>query len=410
MVLSGTIIAIAQEKPTVYINCATVNTRCHRDYLFQTITNCAFVWDAEHADVQVLITEKPNSTGGVRVTQEFTGMKSLAGRKDTLWFDATVGQTDEFIRTRMAETIQQGLLFQFRGTSWQHLFKVQQAKIDTMASSSLPKKDKWNYWNFTPGVQGYVEGQSNSFFIEVGGTFTAQRITPKHKFIVNSKYETKHSSIDLKDESISMSIRRYAILPLYARSISEHWSIGVTGQLETNEYANISSSYRVAQLVEYNIFPYRINAQKQLRFVYQLGVQHFIYYDSTIHNSLKETKPYHRVSIITDITRNWGSVRNSLQYNAYLDNMDQDRITFSSLMSIRVAKGLFFFIEGQFDIVHDQISLLKNDLDDNVYILGGQQLPTKSYFWAEFGINFNFGSRFNSIVNPRMGQIDELGF
>jgi hypothetical protein len=255
-----------------------------------------------------------------------------------------------------------------------------------------------------------VEGQSNSFFIEAGATFTAQRVTPKHKLIINSKYETKHSSIDLKDESISMSIKRYAVLPLYARSISEHWSVGVTGRFEVNEYANISSSYRAAPLIEYNIFPYSINAQKQLRLVYQLGVQHFSYLDTTIYNSLKETKPYHRVSVVTDITRNWGSVRNSLHYNTYLDHIEVNRITFTSLMSIRIAKGLFFFVEGQFDIVHDQISLLKNDLDDNVYILGGQQLPTKSYFWAEFGINFNFGSRFNSIVNPRMGQIDELGF
>ena len=32
----------AQQKPNVYINCATTQTRCYRDYLYQTIDNFIF--------------------------------------------------------------------------------------------------------------------------------------------------------------------------------------------------------------------------------------------------------------------------------------------------------------------------------------------------------------------------------
>jgi hypothetical protein len=47
-------------------------------------------------------------------------------------------------------------------------------------------------------------------------------------------------------------------------------------------------------------------------------------------------------------------------------------------------------------------------LNDNVYLPGGYQLPTKNCVTAEFGVPFAFGSLFGNIVNPRMGQIDEI--
>jgi hypothetical protein len=141
-----------------------------------------------------------------------------------------------------------------------------------------------------------------------------------------------------------------------------------------------------------------------------VGWQHFGYSDTTINNRLKENRLYNRLAVITDITRNWGSIRSSVQANAFLDNWKQNRITFNSFVSLRVAKGLNFFVEGRFEIVNYQISLLKNPLSDNVYLLGGHQLPTKNYFAAEFGVLFTFGSLFSNIVNPRMGQIDEIDF
>ncbi|WP_028526897.1 hypothetical protein [Runella limosa] len=407
MLLSGN--TFSQTKPAVFANCATQNTRCYRDYLVQTITNCSFVWDAANADVQILITEKPNSTGGVRLNLEFTGMKTLVGKKDTLFCDIPQGQTDDFTRTNLVETIQLGLLHIFHHTLWQGVFKAQRVE-GTAQETQKSLTDKWNYWNFTPGINGYTEGQSNSLFLRLNAEIAIRRVTDKSKFILNGRYSSKRNSITLDDEKLAMHINSLNFIPLYVRSLNNHWSVGVTGQYQQDEYKNLLSSYRIAPVLEYNIFPYTANAQKQLRIVYQAGLHNFTYYGTTIFNKNQERKPYQRLTVITDITRNWGSLRGSIQSSSFLDYLKQNRLTFTSLIAIRIAKGLSFNVEGQFELVNDQISLLKEPLNGNVYILGGQQLPTKSYFWAEFGFTYTFGSIFSSIVNPRMGQIDEIEF
>ncbi|WP_444660179.1 hypothetical protein [Flavobacterium columnare] len=271
-------------------------------------------------------------------------------------------------------------------------------------------KDPWNHWNFTPGINGYFEGQSNSFFLEFDKELTVLRITNENKFILNAEQGTKYSSYTLDGEKIAINIHKFNAIPLYVKSINEHWSAGITAQYQMDEYKNIQNSYRAAPVIEYNIFPYSINAQKQLRLVYQAGVHYFDYFDTTIHDKEKETKAYNRIAIITDITRNWGSIRSSIQGNAFLDDWSQNRFTFATFLSLRIAKGLSFTIDGKFEIVNDQISLLQTPLEDNVYLLGGQQLATKNYYWAQFGILYTFGSIFSSTVNPRMGQIDEIDF
>jgi hypothetical protein len=401
----------SQARPNVFVNCATTETRCFRDYLYQTISNCNFVWDAAIADVQVLVSEKPSAAGGMLLTLEFTGMNTLKGKSDTLTQEIPQGATDEFIRTHICTTIQQGLQYVFHHSPWHKLFDAQMAVLEKGSDTIETKpKDPWNHWNFTPGINGYFEGQSNSFFLEFNKELTVLRITNENKFILNAQQGTKYTSYTLEGEKISININKFNAIPLYVKSINDHWSAGITGQYQMDEYKNIKNSYRVAPVIEYNIFPYSINAQKQLRLAYQAGVNYFEYFDTTIYDKENETRAYNRLAIITDVTRNWGSIRSSIQGNAYFDDWSQNRITFTTFLSLRIAKGLSFTIDGKFEIVNDQISLLKNPLADNVYLLGGQQLATKNYYSAEFGLIYTFGSIFSSTVNPRMGQIDEIDF
>lgn len=401
----------AQTKPTIFINCSTNETRCYRDYLFQTLSNCHFVWDATNAQVQILVTEKANSQGGFRVNFEFTGMNELAGKKDTLWFDLPQGQTEEYVRTRMVATISKGLAFLFHHTSYEKVFEAQPVAFkENPVASVETTKDPWNLWNFTAAIEGYTEGQSSYLFYNVEPKLTARRITPQDKFVLNLQQGFKRNSYTIDGERASILVKSLDAISLYARALGEHWSIGGMAHYRRNEYTNLRHSLRVAPLLEYNVFPYSKNMIKQMRFVYQAGVQTFGYFGKTIFDKTTETLPYHRLTLLTDITRNWGSVRGSVQSSSYLNDLRKNRLSFVSEVSFRLAKGLFFSVTGQFEVVNDQISLLKNPLNDTIYLLGGQQLATKNNFWAEFGLNYTFGSKFNSIVNPRMGYLDEVWF
>jgi hypothetical protein len=409
ILLSGKM--FSQTKPAVFINCATTETRCYRDYLFQTLSTCQFVWDATNAQVQILVTEKINSQGGFRVNIEFTGMNELTGKKDTLWFDLSQGQTEEYIRTTMATTIAKGLAFLFHHTPYESAFEVKTAETQHNPVASLkPPKDPWNLWNFTAAIEGYTEGQSNYVFYNIEPKFTARRISPQHKFVLNLQQGYKRNSYTIDGQRQAILVKSADAIALYAYALGEHWSVGGMTHYRSNEYTNLRHSFRLAPLIEYNLFPYSKNMVRQMRFVYQAGIQTFAYRGETIYNKIKETLPYQRLTLLTDITRNWGSIRGSVQSSSYLNNLRKNRLSFVSEVSFRLAKGLFFSVTGQFEVVNDQISLLKNPLSDTVYLLGGQQLATKNNFWAEFGLNYTFGSKFSSIVNPRMGYLDEVWF
>lgn len=141
---------LAQLKPSIFVNCATSETRCYRDYLFQKLSNCHFVWDASTANVQVLITEKRNSLGGFRINLEFTGMNQLAEKKDTLYFDLLQSQTEEYIRNAMVTHISKGLSYLFHHTIYENIFKIQTNDSVLEIPSIVPESvDKWKAWNFT---------------------------------------------------------------------------------------------------------------------------------------------------------------------------------------------------------------------------------------------------------------------
>ncbi|WP_109744546.1 hypothetical protein [Arcicella aurantiaca] len=403
---------MSQSTANVFINCATTETRCYRDYLFQTLSNCNFVWDANNADVQILVSEKQNSQGGFRINFEFTGMKTLFGKKDTLWFDLPQGQTEEFIRTNIVQQISKGLNYLFHHTIFAQSFDIKPLAIlkTEPKPNQAQQHDPWNLWNFTASVEGYIEGQSNYLFYNIEPKFTARKITPKHKWVLNIQQGFKQNSYTINEEKQSILVKSLDIIPLYAGSINEHWSWGAMIHYRTNEYVNLKSSVRIAPIIEYNIFPYSKNLVKQMRLAYQIGLQKQRYLGETIYEKLEETLPYQRLALLTDITRNWGSIRGTVQSSSFLNDLQKNRLSFSSEFSFRLAKGLFFNVNGQFEIINDQISLLKKPLADDVYLLGGQQLATKNNFWGEFGLTYTFGSKYNSIVNPRMGYLDEVWF
>ena len=407
--LSGSV--WAQQKPNIYINCATSTTRCYQDYLLQSLYTCNFVRDASSATIQVLVTEKPNSQGGYRINFEFTGMNELVGKKDTIFFDLPQGQTEEYVRSMIVTHLSKGLSFLLHHTAFEKAFDAKVNESFVQADSGyIENRDLWKGWNFTAAFEGYMEGQSNYLYYNVGPKIAIRKITPKHKLVVNIQQGFKKNSYTIDEIKQSILIKSLDIIPLYARSINEHWSVGGIMHYRSSEYSNIKSSIRIAPLLEYNLFPYSKNTIKQIRFVYQAGVQSFDYYGESIWNKIQETLPYQRLAILTDVTRNWGSIRGSVQSSSYLNDLTKNRLSFVSECSFRLAKGLFFNITGQFEMVNDQISLLKNPLDETTYLLGGQQLATKNNFWAEFGISYNFGSKYTSIVNPRMGSLDEVWF
>jgi hypothetical protein len=94
--------------------------------------------------------------------------------------------------------------------------------------------------------------------------------------------------------------------------------------------------------------------------------------------------------------------------NTFLDNYLQNRFTARLDLSVRLAEGLNFMIDGSTSLVNNQISLLKKELPEEVYLLDGAMLPTRFLYEVRIGLKFTFGSSNSSIINPRIENIGRI--
>lgn len=386
----------------VFINCATWG--CFEDYLKTELTFFDFVRDRFQADVQLLIIRQQSANGGSQYTIDFIGQKEFIGMGDTLKMFTKQADTDDMIRNQLLRVIKLGLI---RFAARSPLAEQVSVSFQQRAQSALTQQaDSWDAWIFNVGMWGNFEGESNRFFLWMNSFASAKRITADSKIIVSGFYRRNTNQYTIDGEEKSATTQGYGANGLYAKSLSEHWSIGLTYMGEHSVFRNIHFSHRVAPALEYNIFPFSENTRRQLRFVYELGYQHFTYIDSTIFDHITEARPYHRASVLTEITQPWGSINAVLQGYTFLDNFAQNRLQLRGEINLRIVEGLSIQAWGAASLVNDQISLSKAVANNDAVLLGGRQLPTTFSYFSGIGINYTFGSIFNTVVNPRLGQLD----
>jgi len=69
-----------------------------------------------------------------------------------------------------------------------------------------------------------------------------------------------------------------------------------------------------------------------------------------------------------------------------------------------VWKGFSFYVSGDYEMVHDQLSIAKGDLTDEEIYLRLKQLATTYSYYISVGISYSFGSSLRGAVNPRFGD------
>ena len=71
--------------------------------------------------------------------------------------------------------------------------------------------------------------------------------------------------------------------------------------------------------------------------------------------------------------------------------------------NVRLFKGFSFNMNGNYNITNNQISLPAGNLTVEEILLRQQQIKSGYNYFFSAGINYTFGSMFNSVVNPRFG-------
>ena len=373
---------------------------CDLEFLKHEITFVNYVRDRTEAQVYILASNQNTGSGGTNHLLFFIGQKEFVGKNDTISYSTRIDATADEIRNKNIQMIKIGLIPYVAKTPM-----IDNISISYDATESKEEvKDKWNSWVFQFDASSYLNGEKSYSYFSGNSGLSASRITEKSKIEISTGYYYNKNKYDTGDEIIeSVSKSAWGSL-LIVKSLTNHWSAGISLDCNNSTYSNIDFSYNIYPAIEYNIFPYSESSRKQIRIKYNIGFESNNYTDTTIYLKTKENLLGESLGIAFKTIQKWGSISMSVSGENYLHDFSKNSLYTSSTISLKIVKGLSFNLSGSYYFIHNQISLRKEGASVEEILLSQRQLATSYSYYCSVGLQYTFGSIFNNVVNPRFGN------
>ena len=420
----------AQESPArqnlrVFLDCQGYMPGCDFDFFRTSIDWVDWVRDRQDADVHVLVTTQPTGAGGQQYTLNLIGRGRFDGRSDTLTYNAAPAAPRDEQRHRLGNTMELGLAPFAARTSVAPRLRISMVETEggeEAEAQTSPEHDPWNYWVFRINGNSFFQGESSYTFVNLGGGFSATRVTPGWKlgFRISGNYSQNRYRLSTGNTTTFQ--RSYYLNTLTAKSLSPHWSAGLVSSTSTSTYSNYDLTVRVAPGVEYDLFPYSESTRRQLTFLYTLGLHYYNYTEPTVFRKLEDRLVDQTLNVSLDLRQPWGSVSIGTQGTQYVNwspgpdapaelqsETSKYRISVFGSTSIRLVKGLSVNMFVNYDRVHDQFALPAGGATDEEILLRLRQLQTDYRYFGSIGLSYTFGSIHNNVVNPRFNAYDSGG-
>ena len=400
--------ARAQDAPAgppvrVYLDCSG----CDSEYVRTEIGFVEYVRDRTAADVHLLITFQSTGAGGRSYTLNYIGRERFAGVNDTLQYVSSGDATSDVIRQGLTHMIELGLV-RFAATTRvaPRLEVAFDAPDDSLAAAQPATRDPWDFWVFSIRTNGFFDGESTRTNLRLGGGLSASRTTEAWKFEFQIDGSYREGRIEIDDSTTVDDFNRsYTAETLLVKSIGPHVSLGFSAGLESTTFGNQKLVARLAPAVEYNIFPYDESTRRQFTFTYTIGGSSFDYREITIFGRTEETLGSHSLSAAYSTRQPWGSSSLSANASQFLHDTGKYRFVVSGSTSIRLLRGLSLNFGGSYNLIRDQLSLPARDATPDEILLRQRQVATAYRYFLNFGVSYNFGSLFSTVVNPRMRRL-----
>lgn len=370
------------------------------DYIRKEIPYINYVRDIRDADLYIITTYQRTGAGGYEYTYFITGQKSFTGMRDTLTFIADPDETEESRRQKEVNTLKMGLMRYVAKTPLAKYLRISFSEPMSETVSS----DKWNSWVFRSSLNGYLNGRKTYKSNYVSGNISASRITEEWKININARYYTNNSKYIIGDEIVKSHSDSKYLSSLVVKSLSDHWSVGGSATIGSSSYSNKEFYFNFMPGIEYDLFPYSESTRRQLRILYSAGINLVQYTDTTIYDKIKENLWLHSLSAAYEVVQKWGSIDFTLTYSNYLHDWSKNNLSIDGYLSLRVAKGLNITFGGGASLIHDQLSLVKQNLSYDEILLQRKEIATQYEYFTSFGLTYTFGSIYNNVVNPRFGN------
>jgi hypothetical protein len=370
------------------------------DFFKKEIPYINYVRDIKVADVYIITTDENTGSGGYVSTFFIVGQGKYKSMADTLKCSFSPDETQDSRRARQVKTLKMGLMRYVAKTPLAQYLNINFSEPLSETVSS----DKFNSWVYSASMYASSYGQKSYNYTYVDGTLSANRITEKSKFESSISLDLQTNKNVYIDTTYKSTIREEYLYLRYVKSINDHWSAGGLTNIQTSSYSNYDLSLKIMPGIEYDIFPYSQSTRRQLRLLYNVGIEINKYSEVTTLNKFRETLPKQTLSANLSLIQKWGSVNTSLTWSNYFFNWNYNNLRLNMNANLRIVKGLSFNMSGSFAFVHDQISLpLGVSTLEDVLLQRKMQATDYSYY-TYFGFTYTFGSIYNNVVNPRFGN------
>ncbi len=413
LVLVSALVALEQEKPApaadtaarlkVFYDCSDFG--CYDEYLREEIDFVDYVRDRSDADVHVLVTSAQTGARGREYTLSFIGQGQFAATSRILKSTTEASDSDDRIRRGLGTALTVGLLSYIAPESIPAGLSVEAQLASGVVQAGSADNDPWNRWIYSVNGFAVLEAEESTRRRNWGLSFGADRITPAWKITFGSDFNQQRQQFDLdEDEPFAVERRNRAFYGLVVRAMGEHWSAGFRGQVRSSTFDNARLDVELAPAIEWNFFPYSMYTRRQLRVQYAAGGVLRRYYEETLFGKLDETRAGQELSTTYEQREPWGTLEGRIEWSNYFPGLSTNRVRVDGEVDLRITRGLSVSVEASASRIRDQLSLPRRNATPEEVFLRLRQLRSGFETDVEFGIEYQFGSRFASIVNPRFGR------
>lgn len=373
---------------------------CDNTYMRQNLGNVQFVRDQDLSDVHLFFVTQRNGSGGRSYEIDFIGKNEFENINYKLSFSTDSNMTSDDVRKRTLEYIKLGLVrFWIANDNMANVsVSVPSPETETEEKDEV---DPWNFWVFRIGANGFFNGQESNKSSNLNFNMSARRVTEKNKFSFRVNFGENKSTFTFDGEDIVAINNNKSLNVSDVISINDHWSYGLFGNIGTSTYSNFDLFWRLRPALEYNFFRYAESAKKQLILSYRNGLVYNKYIERSVFAEEKELLFQHSFLLGGSVRQEWGNINGEASFNQYLHDTTLNSIGFFLGASVRVFKGFNFNVSGNYRITRDQINLPAGDVSLEELLLQQQQLQSGYNYFVSVGFSYQFGSIYNSIVNPR---------
>lgn len=380
---------------------------CDREFLVSEMTWVNWMRERQDADFHLLVTAEQTGSGGRLYTVVAIGQRAFAGQADTLTFTTNPNDSNDIVRRSLLRVFGQLMLpHAARGPLASRLSIAFAAAPAGAPAAAAAARDNWNFWTFSLSGNGFLNGESNQSSSNTWTSVNANRTTEEWKIRTGANFSYDESEFQIDSVTTFTTIQRnFGVSAMVAKSLGDHWSAGGQAGSSRQDFRNTDLSTQLSGAVEWDFYPYDQFARRKFAVLYTVGVRAINYADTTIYGKTAETRPLHTLDATYAARQRWGSANVTLYGSQYLDGLSYYNAGLRGSVDVRLGRGFSFEVNGSVSRVRDQLYLSAGGLSPVEVVARQRALATNYRYFTFFGLRYQFGSIFNSVVNPRFGNL-----